>query len=64
MNKAQDKILAGVEALKDFAASFGNDSFSQLVMEIVLEELMANPNLTTHYKEERSQEKIGNSNGE
>jgi len=63
MNKHQDKISAGIEAIKDFAASFGNDPFSQLVMEIVLEELMANQSSTTYYKEEESLEKTGNYNG-
>ena len=63
MNKNQDKISAGVEALKDFASSFGSDPFSQLVMEIVLEELMTNSSPTTYYKEEELSEKIGNSDG-
>jgi hypothetical protein len=41
MSQHQDEVESGVSALTAFASQFGsNNQFSQLIMEIVLEELM------------------------
>lgn len=58
MSNHQDQASVGVEALKHFASEFGDSPYSQLVMEIVLEELMGySPTDNTHYKNEETPKK-------
>lgn len=61
MSKHPDEASKGVEALKHFASEFGDSPYSQLVMEIVLEELFGcSPADNTHYnKEETPENRIG-----
>jgi len=52
MSKHQDEDQSCVTALAAFASQFGsNDQFTQLVMEILLEELMSQQ---TNYNKEQS----------